>query len=723
MLPQGRCKQTLAVMICLFSFLLVACHRGAPNNPHLDWSAGDNVFFSSFPEAPKSLDPGKSYNDNEAIFLAQVVEPPLQYNYWKRPYTLEPLALADDISLTCYDKNQQMTPCDASSGQIATSVYTLHFRDDLYYQPHPAFALHTNATWDPANIDPKQVRHWSSPMQFPHLASRAVDAYDYAYAIKRLASPAVNSPIYGLMASHILGLNTLRQQLLQGFKPGVFQDLRSYDLSGVTVVDAHTLKITLTDYYPAFRYWLSMSFFAPIPWEVDAFYSLPVIKQKNIGFDTYPVGSGPYFLAKNDPNREIILQRNPNYHSEFFPTIPDSTETLQRLAGKRLPLIDTFVFKRESEALPRWQKFLQGYYDQSGVGADNFNQAITINSQGQTQLSPSLQKQHLRLQTQVIPSVFYFGFNMQDPVVGGLSKKKKALRQAIGIVLNSETYNQLFLNGQGIPAQGPIPPGVFGYAADCAHLDSSRYRCIDGHPVRKSLAEAKALMVKAGYPNGVDPKTKRPLRLRFDTSIGTSPDERTQLDWMRQRFAQLGIALDIEVTQYGRFQEKMLAGHEQLFMWGWNADYPDPENFLMLLYGPNGKVKYGGENAGNYDNPAYDSLFKAMQNLPDNAARLALIQQLVKISQDDMPVIWLFYPRAYTLLQPWVGPRLNNGIAYNTLKYASLNPTLRLKQQTLWNKPTIWPLLMVILLILGLFGFAAFVYHRHQQKPPGAGRL
>jgi len=441
-----------------------------------------------------------------------------------------------------------------------------------------------------------------------------------------------------------------------------------------------------------------------------------------------------------------VLSRNPNYHPDFFPYVPPSAAAgatlshvgaglvpartgrpqgaplqIQDLAGKRLPFIDTFVFKREAEALPRWQKFLQGYYDSAGVGGDLFNQAIRIDPQGQTILAPALADKQVRLRMQVLPSVFFLGFNMQDPLVGGASSKTQALRHAIGIMLSSEDFNQLFLNGQGIVAQGPIPPGIFGAQSGCEGMDTWRYRCVAGQPARLSLADANAWMVKAGYPHGIDPSTGRALRLRFDTAMGLNPDERVELDWMRQQFAKLGIALDVEATDYARFQEKMLRGRIELFFWGWSADYPDPENFLMLLYSKNSTVTEGGENSSNYSNPNYDRLFLAMRTMPDDAKRRALIAQLVQISQRDAPMLWLFYPRSYLLLQPWVGPTISQGIANNTLKYISLNPSLRVKLQLAWNKPSLWPLITVLGVLFALFFMAWYGYHRRQQRPPGQG--
>lgn len=710
----------LRILLLLSLLFLTACRGSQPNDPHLDWQASSNTFFTSFVDSPKTLDPSQAYDANENVYLAQITAPPLQYSYWRKPYALEPQTLTAMPTLGYEDSGHHPLPADVAPKLIAYSTYTLHLRNDLWYQPHPAFALNADGSFDAANLDPKGLATWTNPLQFPKLATRQITADDYAYAIKRLAAPQVNSPIYSLMARYIVGLSALRQQLIKAYQPNQFLDLRQFNLAGVKVMDSQTLQIELRGDYQQFPFWLTMTFFAPIPWEVDKFYTNPILAKKNISFATYPVSSGPYLIADNSSNRQIVLRKNPNYRTELFPNLPASMPSdLRALSGKRLPLIDTVVFKREAEALPRWQKFLQGYYDSAGVGGDLFNQAIRIDANGQTMLTESLASKHVRLHIQVLPSVYYLGFNMQDPLVGGHGAKNRALRHAIGIVLNSEYYNQLFLNGQGIPAYGPIPPGIFGAQSGCQGLDLTRYRCVKGQAVRLSLNDAKAYMVQAGYPGGIDPRTHQALRLHFDTAMGISPDERSELDWLRQRFAELGISLDIEVTQANRLDEEMRQGREEIFFIGWSADYPDPENFLMLLYSKNKMVPYGGENASNYGNLRYDHLFEQMRVLPNGPDRAAVIAEMIQISQQDAPVIWLFYPRAYELLQPWVGPVVTQGIANNTVKYLSVDGPMRAVLQRAWNKPNIWPMIILLTVIFLLGFFAWFGYYRRQQRRPG----
>ena len=171
---------------------------------------------------------------------------------------------------------------------------------------------------------------------------------------------------------------------------------------------------------------------------------------------------------------------------------------------------------------------------------------------------------------------------------------------------------------------------------------------------------------------------------------------------MRKQFAKLGIELVIRSTDYNRFQDKMRKGTAQIFMWGWNADYPDPENFLFLLYGPNGKVKADGENAANYANAEFDTLFEQMRNMDNGPERQAVIDRMLAIARRDAPWIWGFYAVSYTLHHAWLYNAVPNLMANNTLKYRRVDPVAREAARRAWNGPVLWPLLGIgLALILG----------------------
>ncbi len=697
------------VLFLGFIFLVVgltACHDKPLNSPHLQKDAKANILYSSFAERPKTLDPAKSYSSDESVFTTQIYEPPLQYHYLKRPYQLIP-ATAEEVPLpTYYNKNDQVLPNTAPTNEIAYSVYTIKIKPGILYQPHPAFAKNEKGEYLYHHLSQLQLENKYRLQDFKHTGTRELTAEDYVYQIKRLANPEVQSPLFGLMGHYIIGLDDLAKTLQQEInkkKNGEFIDLRKFSLLGVKEIDRYTYEIKVKGKYPQFIYWLAMPFFAPVPWEADLFYSQPGMEKKNLSLSWYPVGTGPYMLTENNPNKQMVLEKNPNFHHEVYPSSgepKDKENGLLEKAGQTLPFIDKVVFDLEKESIPRWSKFLQGYYDTSAISADSFDQAIKIDEQGEPVLSPDMQQKGIKLDNSIGLGTMYLGFNMNDDVVGGLTPKARKLRQAISIALDYEDYISIFLNGRGVPAQGPIPPGIFGTLTGKKGINPFVYRWADNQAERLSIDDAKKLLAEAGYPNGRDAKTGKPLILNYDTVGSSGPDDKSRLDWMRKQFAKLGIQLHIRATTYNRFQEKVRNGNVQMFSWGWLADYPDPENFLFLLYGKNGKVKYGGENAVNYFNKEYDELYQHMKDLPNGPKRQEVINKMLDIIRRDAPWVFGYHPMNYALLHQWNGAYKIPAIGGSDLKYRSINPILRDQKRIAWNKPIWWPVILFFIILL-----------------------
>ena len=344
-------------LIVLLTLFLIGCHHKPRNDPYLTHDKTANIYYGAFSSPPKTLDPAKSYTVDEAQFISLIYEPPLQYQYLTRPWALEPLTAKEMPHIIYYDAAGN-TVADATKADH--SDYIIHIKPGIYYQPHPAFARDNKGQplyW-PLTTDTAKPYHTLN--DFKQQGSREVTADDFVYEIKRLASPTVQSPIYGLMSAHISGLATLRQQLQAAEKknPNAVLDLRQYPFAGAEVIDRYTYRIRLQDPYPQFIYWLAMSFFSPYPWEADYFYHNPGFQDHNLTIDWLPIGTGPYQLVENNPNRTIQFARNKNFHGETLPT------ALQDATHKTLPQIDRIEFYLEKESIPRWNKFLQGYYDQ-----------------------------------------------------------------------------------------------------------------------------------------------------------------------------------------------------------------------------------------------------------------------------------------------------------------------------------------------------------------------
>jgi len=703
--------------------MLVAC-GDIWNNPYPEEDSEKNVLYSSFSERPKHLDPVRSYSSNEYAFIGQIYEPPLQYHYLKRPYELIPLTAKEVPKPVFLDKNHEKLSKNAKREDLAYSVYTIKIKPGVLFQPHPAFAKDNDGNFLYHDLTASEIEEIYELSDFNETGFRELTVLDYVYQIKRIAQPSLHSPIFGTMADYIVGLKELYKALKDKEeaikKAGIenkFIDLNEYHLDGVKVIDKYTYQIKIKGLYPQLVYWLAMPFFAPMPEEAIKFYSQSGLKEKNITLNWYPVGTGAYMLSENNPNRQMVLEKNPNYREVLYPrwgAEGDEDLGLMRDAGVPMPFIDKAIYKVERESIPYWNKFLQGYYDTSGISSDSFDQAIQFDAGGGAKLTDVMIEKEIRLSTVVSASIFYMGFNMLDPTVGGLDEKSKKLRQAISIAMDYEEFISIFTNGRGVSAQGPIPPGIFGYLDGKDGINPYVYDWVNGKPQRKSIEYAKKLLADAGYPNGINKKTGKPLILNLDITA-SGPDDKARLNWYIKQFDKIDIQLVVRNTLYNRFREKMTKGTAQIFIWGWNADYPDPENFLFLLYGPNSKAKKSGENAANYSNPQFDKLFDKMKNMPNGKRRQKVINKMVDIAREDSPWIFGLNPKSFGLYHHWYQNAKPNLMSHNTLQYKRISPLERKQKRKEWNEPIVWPMVMLfVIFIVGIIpAYAAYKRKEH----------
>lgn len=710
----------------LIALLTTGCGDNPLNNPYPVGDASKNILYSSFSSRPKHLDPTSSYSSNEILFNMQVYEPPLQYHFLKRPYQLIPLAASEMPKVTFYDKNDQPLPKTTPADEIAYSLYTITISKGVKYQPHPAFAKNEQGHYLYHHLTENDLHDKFELSDFKQQGSRELVAADYVYQLKRLAHPKIHSPLLGMMTEIIVGLEDYAKQLKVVYQKQIdknakkvfFFDLSQHDFEGVTLLGRYRYQIKVKGKYPQFIYWLAMSFFAAMPKEAEQFFNQPGMNEKNLSLDWYPVGTGPYMMAENNPNRRMVLVKNPNFHGEKYPLQGEESDEKRGFlndTGKSLPFIEKAIYVLEKESIPYWNKFLQGYYDASGVSSDSFDQAIKVSTDGHIGLSSEMKNKGMELNTAVKSSTYYFGFNMLDSVVGGYSDKQRKLRQAISIAIDYEEHVSIFSNGRGIAAQSPLPPGIFGYVEGEKGINSVVYDWVNGRPQRKSIDEAKKLLIASGYPNGVSEKTGKPLILHFDAT-GSGPEDKARLDWMRKQFKKLNIQLIIRSTTYNRFQEKMREGKIQMFTWGWNADYPDPENFLFLLYGGNSKTKFKGENASNYMSKEFDELFDKMKNMDNGDERLAIIQQCLDVLRKDAPWAWGYHPKSFALHHQWYFNGKPNLMANNTLKYKRIAPVVRQTLRHSWNQPNWFPVILVLVILMFSLIPAIMSYRKRELK-------
>ncbi len=714
----------MVFFIVIAFFALYGC---TPNSPYRAEEEGRNFFYTTFDEPPKHLDPARAYSADEYDFICQIYEPLLQYHYLKRPYELIPLTIESLPTPLYLDRHGKRLQEDAPAEKVYRVQYEMKINDGIMYQEHPAFVKKKNGAPLYAGLTKKDLASIDSPNDFPEKGARPLSSDDYIYQIKRLADPLLESPVLPILEKYILGLDEYAKSLnkeleeirkkrkaasgaaynqaLDEKERPIRLDYDAFNLPGVEKIDERTFRIILKTKYPQFIYWLAMPFFSPVPSEVDAFYKQAALIEKNITLDRFPVGTGPYMIETFNPNMEISLSKNKNFRGERYPTEGEGADTETGLladSGKALPFIEKIVFKLEKEAVPRWNKFLQGYFDNSGITSDSFDQAVAITDAGNAGLTDEMASLGIRLVTSVRPSTYYAGFNMLDETFGGYSDKARKLRQAVSIALDYEEFIEIFANGRGIAAMSPLPPGIFGHERGKAGINPYIYGWNEKEkrPERRSIEYAKTLMKEAGWPDGRD-KDNRPLILRFDNPW-TGADASATINWHIKRLKLLGIQMENRTTDYNRFQEKMLKGNFQFFSWGWNADYPDPENFFFLLNSANSKVLFQGENVANYANPEFDALFKKMEGMENSPERLAIIRRMTGILQKDSPWVWGYHPVAFGLYHSWMKNVKSNAMANNTIKYLRIDAKARTKARHAWNRPRLWPVfVLVAVLIIG----------------------
>ncbi|MEO5697167.1 MAG: ABC transporter substrate-binding protein [Burkholderiaceae bacterium] len=701
---------------------------GCDNSPNPKGSEATNTLFVAFQErSPRHLDPTASYSLNEVPFMYAVYEPPYAYHYLKRPYELVPKSAVELARPHYLDKDGKPLTDDVAGELVAESDYVIRIKPGILYAPHPAFAKDANGAYLYHAMTEAQTREKHSPFDFAQTGTRELVADDFVYALRRHATPRINAPIFGIFSEYVIGLKDygtlIRDEdlkLREGLDPAAldkpFLDFRKYPLAGVQALDKYTVRIRLKGKYPQWKYWMTMTFTAPVPWEADKFYAQPGMAKNSLSLDVWPVGTGPFMMAEYKADRRHVLVRNPNYHGMSYPCegMPGDKEAgLLDDCGKAMPFLDKMVFNVEKDKTPLRSKFTQGFLDVPEIERSDWGPDFLADANDSDEVRQRFEERGMRFPKTIEPQNWYFGFNWLDPVVGKGDTpeqqiKNRKLRHALSIAIDwEEGYGRVFAQKAGEAAHGPLPAGMYGSRHGTIEgMNLVTHKLVDGKVVRRSIEEAKVLLAEAGYPDGRDAKTGKPLVLNYDYQRVPTPEYKAELDWMVKQFAKLSVQLSIRATDYNQFQEKVLKGKQQLFWWGWFADYPDAENFLFLLYGPNSKAKFEGENTANYANPEYDRLYKQLALLEDGPAKQKLIDGMVDILRVDAPWAWGYFPFSGGAYQQWVGNARYGLFTNDRALYYKVDAPLRTRKQAEWNKPHWWPLLLLALGVLALVWIA-----------------
>ncbi len=462
---------------------------------------------------------------------------------------------------------------------------------------------------------------------------RELTAEDYVYSIKRHYDPRWKSGnLYVLENAKILGLSELRKKLIDEKKPF------DYDIpvAGLKTLDRYTFQIRLGE--PAPRFIISNftdgSFAGALAREVVEFYGDKITE--------HPVGTGPFLLKAWKRSSRIVLAKNPNFREVFYDEQPaPGNERLQKIAqalkGRRLPLIDEVHISIIEEPQPRWLSFLNEEQDVM----DNLPADFALSVIPNNQLAPNLAKKGIQMVRYPRADVAVSYFGMENPVVGGYTPDKVALRRAISLAVDVDREIRLVRRSQAIPAQGPIAPETTSYdpkfKTEMSDFDRGR---------------AKALLDMHGYVDKDgdgwrDLPDGRPLLLEY----ATSPDQQSRqlIEQWKKNMDAIGVRIEFKTAKWPENLKASRAG--KLMMWGvgWTGG-PDSDTFLALGYGPN----KGQANHARFNLPAFNKLYEQQRGMPDGPERDAVVQAAAKLMVAYMPYK-VHVHRIFTdLTQPWV---------------------------------------------------------------------
>ncbi|MBI3230941.1 MAG: heme-binding protein [Burkholderiales bacterium] len=546
-----------------------------------------------------TLDPALASDLSSLSLVENLFEPPLRYHYLARPVTLE-------------GNTASALPSVSDGGK----TYLLHIKPGIFFRPDPAF---------------KGV-------------ARELTASDYVYSWQRLYDPTLKSPWAYLLQGKLLGDEALQAA-------GKF-DVKTA-IAGLQALDKYTLQIRLKQADPNFLYFLAMPVSSAIAPEVVQSYGAQV--------GSHPVGTGPYLLQEWQRGHHLVLEAMPGYRADTLSAhkaIAQDDITLSRaLAGKTLPRTKRLEIAVVEEPQAYLLAFLDGQFDYLEQVPPTMAGMVLQGGAGPAlALKPALASKGMKLSPFTPLQTYYLWMNMQDPLLGGYSVDKIALRRAIALAYNREEDINLLEKGLALPAQMPIPPLALGY--DAGYRSSNRY----------DLALANRLLDKFGYGKR-DAQGFRlqasgaPLVLRMHAV--TTSDGRVRAEAWRKCLLALGIQLEFVFDKKSEINKAARLGKVQMFETNWIGDYPDGENFLQLLYGPNS----GRANYAHFQLPAYDKLYEQARDLPPGAARDALYKQMAQLIDAYNPWVLRIYPLSLDLQQPWLKQYRRHPVALTNWRY------------------------------------------------------
>ncbi|AMO23995.1 ABC transporter substrate-binding protein [Ramlibacter tataouinensis] len=551
-------------------------------------AAPEKVLRYAFPVAETGFDPAQLNDLYSRIITANMFDALYGYDYLARPARIKPV-LADGMPVISPD----------------FKTYTVKMRRGIYFADDPAF----------------EGRR------------REVTAADVVFSYKRIMDPRNKSPLVsGLEEEKILGLSELRKKALAG-------DARfDYDteIEGLRALDRYTVQFKLGEPRPRFTLTLAdPGIFGVVAREVIEKYGDAIME--------HPVGTGPFMLKEWRRSSKITLVRNPGYREQLYDAQPPANDPQSqalaaKMKGRRLPMIDRVEVSIIDDPQPRWLSFLNNEHDFMERLPENFATHAIPNNK----LAPNLAKRGIQMERVPLSDIRMVYFSMLNPVVGGYTPEKVALRRAIALAMDSKQEAQLAMRGQAMVAQGFIMPNTNSFDAD--------FRSEMGTHDR---AKAVALLDMFGYtdkdgdgwrdqPNG------QPLELVYDTLSAADYRERDEV--MKKNLDAVGIKLQLRIGKWPEQLRNSRAG--KLMMWGYGLSASSPDSAGVLALGYSGS--FGQQNHSRFKNDKFDELYRQQAVMADGPERDAVIREAVRIMIAYMPIKVRVHRIGTDMMQPWL---------------------------------------------------------------------
>jgi ABC-type transport system substrate-binding protein len=538
----------------------------------------------SFDEAETGFDPQVAGDIYSTYVHRAIFDPLYKYDYLARPYKIVPNTAA-------------AMPEISPDGK----TWTMKVKPGIYFSDDPVFKG----------------------------KKRELTAADYVYSWKRIIDPKMRSNSLQVFDGKIVGAERIVSAAREGAK-------FDYDapMEGLQALDRYTIRLKLN--FPSYDLMaeLTTSQTGAVAREVIEAYG-----DEKHWTQSNPVGTGPYRLKEWRRAQKIVLEANPGYRDETFPesSAPEDRALMAKMRGKKLPIIGRIEISIIDESNPRVLAFQNRELDYLQVPRD-----LVANVLGpDDKLKPELAKQGIVRERGVQPAIAYTYFNMEDPVVGGYTKEKIALRRAIGMAYNVDEEIRIIRQGQGEPATQVIPPNVAGH--DPNIKDRQRY----------DPAGAKALLDKFGYVDRDgdgwrDLPDGKPLKLMMGSATSALFRQYDEL-WQRSLNA-VGIRVEFVKQKWPDLLKMARYGQLQMWQLGNISTTPEGFAFMSLLYGPHG----GFSNLARFNLPEFNQLYDKARQLPDSPERNQAFRQMSALVNAYSPWMLSAYRYENVLIQPWM---------------------------------------------------------------------